>query len=499
LSPPGRAPYPTPGRPRLLIGTLLLLVVVVVATALVGRWALRERLDARIDRALVEQVEEFQRLAAGTDPSTGVPFGTDVAAVFDVFFAANVPGTDGVFLGLVGNRPYLRSADTHYPIEELDDLVTAWTSRATSTYGEVATPAGPLRYLVSPVTDGDESVVGSLVVGRFPAEERADLDAAAWMVAVVGLAVLALAGAGVWILGRRFAPALPADVAPGTSDDGASEAPEIDSTDPAGPTAAEITVLRATVDRLEAELDGAQAAQQLFLRDAGRELGSPATVIRAHLEDADPNQPLAAPTRALVLDELARMHNIVADLTLLAASSGGGFLEPGPVDVADLTEEVGARARQLGERDWDVRPGALVVARMDRDRIVQAWLHLARNAVGHTWRGDRISIFSGTVGDELELGVVDAGRGIDPGEVEEAFVPFRRGRETARTSTDGGGLGLSVVLAVAEAHGGRVEVRDTPGGGATVALVIPLVLDVIDPGPLGEEPRWEQAADTSSA
>ena len=97
--------------------------------------------------------------------------------------------------------------------------------------------------------------------------------------------------------------------------------------------------------------------------------------------------------------------------------------------------------------------------------------------------GDRITVFSSSVGGNLELGVVDTGEGVAPEDRERIFDRFGRGGSARRTRADGAGLGLAIASAIAAAHGGRVELRDTPGGGATFVLVLPLTETV-------EEPTW---------
>lgn len=177
------------------------------------------------------------------------------------------------------------------------------------------------------------------------------------------------------------------------------------------------------------------------------------------------------------------MARIVDDLLVIAKAERPDFVVPAPVDVADLTRDIVDKATPLADRRWEARPAAVVVADLDRERLTQAWMNLARNAVQHTAPGDRITVFSSSVGGNLELGVVDTGEGVAPEDRERIFDRFGRGGSARRTRADGAGLGLAIASAIAAAHGGRVELRDTPGGGATFVLVLPLTETV-------EEPTW---------
>lgn len=430
----------TGGRVRPALVAVLAIGAVVAAIALSTRWILIEQHERDVDRTLRADVDELRELASDAGD------GSDLGAVFDRWFTTHHPGPDGVHLGLVDGRADVRSAGARYAVEDLDDAVRDWGRRRSSAFGVVDTPAGPLRYLVSPITSG-ERIVGTFVAGTFLDPGRGRVGDAVRTVAVISALFLAMGALVAAVLARRRRPVDPdAEPAP-PADEAAEGSPE-----------------RAILDDDRTQL----------LDGISRELVAVSSVVRLHLDDAGPGQPLSGGSMRLVRDELSRMGSVAADLRLLAEAAEEDFLHLAPVDVAALTAEVGDRARSLGERTWEVRPPAPVAVHLDAERIRHAWLHLARNAVEHTWRSDRIAIFGEVTGPVLELGVSDAGRGIDPADVPALFEPFRRGPGTARSSTAGGGLGLTVARAVAEAHGGVVDVRPTDGGGATVVLCLPL-------------------------
>lgn len=474
-------------RARVLAVALALLAAALVVTVVADRALLLARLNERVDDDLAQEVSELERLAQGVDPETGEVFGDDVSAIFDTFFARNVPNQNEVFLGIVGDSPYKRSADSEYPIEMLDALVERWVSTDAPEYDTVTTPVGSMRTLVVPVTGPDGDRVGTFVVGRFPAEEKEQVDEAVRIAAAVGLAVFVLAAGAAWFVAGRVLSPLD-DLSRVTASVGEDHLD--DRVDVSG--SGELAELGHAFNDMLERLEGAFASQRSFIDDAGHELRTPITVIRGHLEVADPDRPLGADTREIVFDELDRMSRIVDDLLLIAKSEQSDFVVPGPVDIADLTAEIVAKARPLADRDWRTETSAFAVVDVDRERIVQAWTNLARNAVQHTEPGDTITVFSRIVDGHLEVGVADTGEGVSAEDRDKIFERFGRGVSAKRTRSDGAGLGLAIVAAIAHAHGGTVELTDTDGGGATFSLRLPVDADD-ETEHSAEELTWQES------
>jgi signal transduction histidine kinase len=219
------------------------------------------------------------------------------------------------------------------------------------------------------------------------------------------------------------------------------------------------------LDRLEE----AFASQKAFISDAGHELRTPITIIRGHLDVMGDDPDDRRETLELVSDELDRMARLVNDLLLLAKANRPDFLQPETVDLDDLTRELFAKASALGRRDWrlaSVGRGRFIA---DRQRLTQAIMNLSQNAAAHTDEGDAIELGSESGHDRIRLWVKDTGPGISPKHQDRIFDRFVR----LDRAGEGGGLGLAITAAVAEAHGGRVEVNSTPGAGACFAVVIP--------------------------
>ena len=111
----------------------------------------------------------------------------------------------------------------------------------------------------------------------------------------------------------------------------------------------------------------------------------------------------------------------------------------------------------------------------DEQRLTQALLQLADNAVKHTDVGDRIGVGAHRVGDRVELWVRDTGDGVPERDRDRIFERFAR--SSVRSGDEGFGLGLSLVLAIAEAHGGSTDYRPEPGGGSRFVITLPIEED----------------------
>ena len=143
-----------------------------------------------------------------------------------------------------------------------------------------------------------------------------------------------------------------------------------------------------------------------------------------------------------------------------------------PLELGALTDELLDKAAGLGRRDWRLEHRGERLLHADRQRLTQAVMGLAQNAVQHTGEGEPIWLGSAAGDGEARLWVRDAGPGVPEADRERIFERFARARGSARRS-EGAGLGLSIVRAIAEAHGGRVELDADRARGATFTVVLP--------------------------
>lgn len=468
------APHPEPARWtiafrgvrfRILFWYILLLGLALFISVSALRQLLLVRLDERIDRALTQEIEEFEQLAGGIDPATGEPFGDDVEAIFSTFFARSVPDRNEVYLAITGTRPTLITATAPYRIDNLPEAVAAWAAVPEPAWATIETPEGQLRSLAVPVTSGD-SRLGTLVVAYFLDPERAELTSTIRLAAIIAAGVLLAASAIAWFVsGRILAPLRQlGHTARAISDTDLSARIAVKGDD-------EIASLAQTFNSMLDRLETSFSLQRRFLDEIGHELHTPITVIRGHLEVAGDDPDEQRESRAVVIDELARMQRLVDDLLILARSERPDFLLLAPVQLADLTDEILARSTVLAERSWHLDAVADGVITGDRQRLLQAAMNLVQNAVRYTDPGTTIAIGSDITLDEARIWVRDTGPGIDPADHERIFTRFVRGRQD---SSEGSGLGLAIVRAIAEAHHGRVELESAPGQGATFTIVIPI-------------------------
>ncbi|MGH3042106.1 MAG: ATP-binding protein, partial [Gaiellaceae bacterium] len=453
-------------RVRLLAGYIGLLAVAALVAVFIAREALEQRLDRRIDESLVQESQELRQLARGNDPQTGERFAGNVERIFEVFLAGNLPSRNEAFLSLVDGQPFLRSSQAvPYRLDQDAELVSRWGSLTESDRGVVETPAGAVEYLAVPLVDNGVTR-GVFVAAVFRDRENEEVSDALRVVVGVGLAMLLVGSVLAWLLADRVLRPVKAVTETARSISGGDLSRRIPETGHD-----EIGILADTFNDMLARLETAFETQQRFVSDAGHELRTPITIVRGHLEllEDDPEDRQA--TLALVMDELDRMGRIVNDLLTLAKWERPDFLALAPVEVGGLIEDVLAKTSALGPRSWqlDSSPDGTIVA--DRQRVTQALMQLAQNAVQHTEEGDEIALGAFVGGGEARLWVRDTGPGIPFDEQARVFDRFYRAGE--KRLSEGAGLGLAIVQAIARAHGGRLDLSSVPGAGAAFTIVLP--------------------------
>ncbi|HEX3759658.1 MAG TPA: ATP-binding protein [Kofleriaceae bacterium] len=171
-----------------------------------------------------------------------------------------------------------------------------------------------------------------------------------------------------------------------------------------------------------------------------------------------------------------RMERLVHDLLDMASINAGKLaIKPAAVDARDLVSEVldshepSAQDRGIMiARDLEIEDVALHV---DRDRIAQAFGNLLGNAIKFCAPGDIITVHVERVSDGVRFTFADTGPGIAGLDLPHIFEPYWSGRGGRKKGT---GLGLFITRAIIEAHGGRIDVHSTPGGGASFAVTLPI-------------------------
>jgi two-component system OmpR family sensor kinase len=250
------------------------------------------------------------------------------------------------------------------------------------------------------------------------------------------------------------------------------------------------TAFDAMVDRIQASFADQQAALDAkarsedrlrrFVADASHELRTPLTALRgyADLYRAGGLSDDAAMEQAMrrIGTESMRMGALVEDLLLLARLDQGRPIRHDRVDLSALATDAVADAQAIEpERPVaaDLRPGLFVTG--DEDRLRQVVGNLFTNVRVHTGPSTPIEVRLGSEDGLAVLEVVDHGPGISPEHAERVFDRFYRADPGRSRDRGGSGLGLSIAASVVEAHGGSVEHRPTPGGGATFQVRLPIV------------------------
>ncbi|WP_207939002.1 sensor histidine kinase [Actinomadura darangshiensis] len=479
-----------------IVGWMLLLVALALGAAVFLTWSVQSaRLDDRINAELGHEAAKLREFArAGVDPATGRPV-SGVRALLTAYLGHNLPDDHESFFSVVDGRADRRSP---YPPPARLDHDAAFVARATriAASGRPASgwadgPAGRVRYAVLPVRMAGDRARAALVVAEFRDLQRDEAEETTRVLGFTAFGALAVAGLAGWLVaGRVLAPIrLVRQTAERIGASDLTRRLEVRGND-------DVAALAGTFNTMLDRLEAAFATQRRFVDDAGHELRTPLTVIRGHLELMGDDPAERAETRELLIDELDRMNRIVDDLLVLAKAERPDFLALGEVDLADLTVETVAKARGMASRRWRVGEVAEVRVTADRQRLTQALMQLAANAVRHTGDGDTVEVGSAVRGAGVELWVRDTGPGVADEDTARIFDRFVRAGPGPRR-TDGAGLGLAIVGSIARAHGGRARVERPPDGGARFVLELPLrpssaepsPVPVMDDGPATDGPR----------
>ena len=405
-------------RTRILAAFVILMVCSTAVSVVAIYELLLVRTSERVTASLRQEVDEFRQLARGTDPSTGRPFGDDLEGIFRLYRQRNVPGEGETVVMFSRGRVFDTLSAARGGRPSLDDDVTArWAGLERAEGGELETPTATLRYLAVPVNRRDGGGVrGVFVVAASLSAERDEVVDAVRLAAIVLVSVLLIASALAWVLaGRVLAPLrVLTDTTRSISETDLSRRIEVTGHD-------EIAELGRTFNDMLDRLERAFASQRSFVSDAGHELRTPITIVRGHLELLGDDPDERRETIALVTDELDRMSRFVDDLLLLAKAEREDFLRVGQVELGAFTDELLDKAVALGARRWQLesRGEALLVA--DRQRLTQAVMGLAQNAVQHTGDGDAVWLGTAVDDGEASLWVRDAGPGIPRGDRERIF------------------------------------------------------------------------------
>jgi two-component system OmpR family sensor kinase len=254
----------------------------------------------------------------------------------------------------------------------------------------------------------------------------------------------------------------------------------------------EVARLGKTFDYMVGRLVATLEAQRRFVADASHELRTPLTslkglseilMIGAHGNDS---RVIEQSARA-IHDELDRLGRLVNDLLILSRldslGAPGGNGAPAPprrarmdacATLAAAATQMAALAEGRGVRLAQTCAAPLWIAG-DPAQIKQVLLNLLDNALRHTPAGDEVAVRGTIEGTTARIEVRDTGSGIDPQDLPHIFERFYRGDASRSRATGNSGLGLAIVHAIVEAHGGTIDVQSARGAGACFIIRLPLV------------------------
>ena len=232
------------------------------------------------------------------------------------------------------------------------------------------------------------------------------------------------------------------------------------------------------IERAFAEREVVEQRLRHFVSDASHELRTPLTSMRGYAELLQRNPDMSREDVLLAIrrieDETRRMGLLVDDLLLLARLDQRRPLDRGPVDLTSMVNDAVSDARAVDpERTVLARITTPMVVTGDDLRLRQAVANLVRNALVHTPAGSPVEVSLQQLNGHAEIDVIDHGPGVPAAQRERIFERFHRADPLRSRDQGGSGLGLSIAAAVVSAHGGRISVDDTPGGGATFRVELP--------------------------
>jgi len=390
-----------------------------------------------------------------------------------LYFERNVPNEDEGFIAFVEGRPH-RAVLSRYPLRKVSSSHRrAWAQLSRSPTAGMdpifqthETPLGDAQHAVLPIRAG--ATQGAFVVSLLPAAELREIGDLQRSAFAFTLGVVLLAGILGWFAaGRVLEPlALLTETARSISRSDLRSRVPVRGSDEGAEMA---RTFNAMLDRLEGVFEG----QRRFLREASHELRAPLTISIGQLDIlSDDRRSDRRRMIELVIDELVRAADLVQQLRLLAEAELPAFIHPEPVELEALSHELFEKATALAPRAWVLQDSAGGTVQVDRYRLTEAVMNVVQNAVNHTGEGDVIALGAATENGGVRIWVKDSGPGVADADRQRIFEPFERGRDAIRRYR-GAGLGLAIVRAIAEAHGGHVEFESEAGSGSTFSIVLP--------------------------
>jgi two-component system, OmpR family, sensor kinase len=455
---------------------LLLVLVALVAAGLlvadaVTYYSLRSFLFQRVDQQLVQAQRPMFVATSGSGPG-GFGGGGDLSLPPGTY--GQLRATDGTVIKAVS----ITYGSLTEPVPALPSpLPSVQHSAVKFTSGAAGGSSVRFRVLAQAVPQ-----IGVLIVAIPLTDVIQTLSRLVIVELVVTVAVLVgLAALAWWLVRRELRPLEGMAAAAGriAAGDLAERVTPAGSRTEVGQLGLALNGMLEQIERAFAQRAATEDKLRRFLADASHELRTPLTSIRGYAEifrrgAKDDPEDLATAMRRIE-EEGGRMGVMVDELLLLARLGEGRTPEHEPVDLARLAEDAVGDARMVDpERPIELQTSGEPVVFGDELQLRQVVGNLVGNALRHTPAGTPVRVTVGENSSGAVLHVADDGPGMPQETAAKAFEPFFRADPSRTRETGGAGLGLAIVAAVVEAHGGQVELTTAPGQGATFTVHLPL-------------------------
>jgi two-component system OmpR family sensor kinase len=246
-------------------------------------------------------------------------------------------------------------------------------------------------------------------------------------------------------------------------------------------TGDELDRLAKTLNEMLTRLDESFRQVRQFSADASHELQTPLTILKGEIEVALRSERTPEDYQQVLtssLEEIERISRLVEGLLLLArADSGVLRMAHQPVALHELVAEVAAQMQKMANKQGvtlhleDLAP---VTISGDREQLQRLLLNLIDNAIKYTPAGGSVTLALRNEDNQDLIDVTDTGIGLSEAEQAQIFTRFYRAAAARSQGGGGAGLGLCLAQSIAEAHGGKIQVRSNPGQGSTFTVALPV-------------------------
>jgi two-component system, OmpR family, sensor kinase len=463
-------------RARLLLAVAAVALVGLVIADIATYTALRSFLVDRVDESLTAAHGPLIRSLFGPlDRTPGGDAGALASAAPGAYIELRAP--DGSALVSQSTRGEFATSRPRLP-----DRVSGLGSNGngSSTFFTVdSAPGGNGEFRVRAERLADDSV---LMVALPLNDVNSTLHRLLWTETLVTAAVLLGAvGLGLWLVRVGLRPlrnieSTAANIAGGEL---SLRVPQADERTEVGRLGMALNTMLGRIEDAFSKQQASEERLRRFVADASHELRTPVSAVGAYAElfERGAQQRPADLARVLrgIRVETARMQALIEDLLLLTRLDEGRPLERQPVELVGLAGEAVEAAQTIGG-EWPVSIEAdePVEVTGDRMQLREILDNLLANVQTHTPPGTQTIVRVRREGDEAILEVADQGPGLNAEDAARVFERFYRADPSRARERGGTGLGLAVVAALIEAHGGRVELDTTPGTGATFRVRLPV-------------------------